>query len=314
MTGAAGWLGSRLVRRLVTGAGDQPLQVYAMVRPGGNRTRLDGLFGRIEVVEADLLDEAGLTRQLDVIRPDVCFHFAWYAVPGLYWRSPENLDSLRGSLSLALGLASLGCRRFVGVGTSAEYLPSGTPLSETSATGGNSLYAASKLAFQLLLAQVADAKRMRWLWARVFYQYGPQEDGRRLVPSVIRALLEGQPALLTPGEQARDFLHVDDVAGAIAAAAASELDGIVNIGSGQAVTVAEIARTIGALMHRPDLIRLGARPADPSDPPYVCADVTRLMSTGWRPTYNLQAGLVDTIEWFRGQPAHAGRTARRQDA
>jgi len=65
------------------------------------------------------------------------------------------------------------------------------------------------------------------------------------------------------------------------------------------VLVAEVTKAIGRMTGHPDLVRLGARPNDPSDPPFVCADPGRLMSTGWRPTYNLETGLANTIEWFR---------------
>lgn len=249
--------------------------------------------------------------QLEAIRPDVCFHFAWYAVPGMYWRSAENLRSLQASIALALRLVALKCQRFVGIGTSAEYATSPEKLSEASPIGSKSMYAATKLAFQLVLQQVAEANDMSWLWARVFYQYGPYEDPRRLVPTVVRALLAGEPALLTTGEQARDFLHVDDVAAGIGTAA-SALNGIINIGSGVPVRVADLATTIGLLIGRPDLLRFGARPNDGADPPFVCADPIRLMSTGWRPTYNLEAGLADTIAWFRRHDAPSRRTVSKE--
>jgi UDP-glucuronate decarboxylase len=288
-------------------AGRRPV-VFALVRPKTDMARLKEVLPSVTLVDCDLLDDAALEARLEAIRPEICFHFAWYAAPGLYLRSPENLRSLQASIALAQGLARLECRRFVGVGTCFEYAMGGERLSESSPTEPQSLYAAAKAAFQLVLQQIAVAQGMRWLWTRVFYQYGPHEDPRRLVPTVTRALLSGEPALLTSGEQSRDFLHVGDVASAIATAAGSELDGIVNIGSGVPVRVADLARAIGTLTGRSDLLRLGARPTDPTDPPFVCADPSRLMSTGWRPTYNLETGLRDTIAWWRGQRAPAGTT------
>jgi nucleoside-diphosphate-sugar epimerase len=279
-----------------------------MVRPGSDPWRLRDIETSLTLVECDLGDRSELDARLAAIRPDVCFHFAWYAVPGLYLRSNENLEAMQASVFLALRLAALECRRFVGIGTCFEYAMRRERLSESSPTEPRSVYAASKLAFQLLLQQIAQAAQMHWLWARAFYQFGPYEDPRRLVPTVIRALLAGEPALLTSGEQERDFLHVEDVASAIGTAAQSSLDGIVNIGSGMPVRVAELALTIGAMIGRPDLVRLGARANDPNDPAFVCADPGRLMSTGWRPTYNLETGLANTIEWSRHQLAGAGKT------
>jgi nucleoside-diphosphate-sugar epimerase len=300
VTGAGGWLGSHLVRWLTgpSTAGPKPA-VFALVRPGSDPWRLRDIQASITLVECDLGDRAELDARLQTIRPDVCFHFAWYAVPGLYLHSNENLAAVEASVYLALQLAALDCRRFVGIGTCFEYRMGHARLAESDPTEPRSIYAASKLAFELLLQQIATARQMRWLWARVFYQFGPYEDARRLVPTVIRALLAGEPALLTSGEQQRDFLHVEDVASAIGTAAQSSLDGIVNIGSGEPVRVADLASMIGSMTGHPDLVRLGARPNDPNDPAFVCADPSRLMSTGWRPTYNLETGLAQTIEWFR---------------
>jgi nucleoside-diphosphate-sugar epimerase len=310
VTGAGGWLGSHLVRWLInkpSPAGPRPV-VFALVRPGADLWRLRDIQASLNMVECDLGDRSELDARLAAIRPDVCFHFAWYAVPGLYLRSNENLEAMEASVFLALRLAALECRRFVGIGTCFEYAMRREPLSESSPTEPRSVYAASKLAFQLLLQQIAEAAQMRWLWARVFYQFGPYEDARRLVPTVVRAMLAGEPALLTSGEQVRDFLHVEDVAAAIGTAAFSRVDGIVNIGSGVPVRVADLAMKIGTLAGRADLVRLGARPNDPNDPAFVCADPSRLMSTGWRPTYNLETGLANTIEWSRRQLAGAGKT------
>src|SRR5207248_9719547 len=129
--------------------------------------------------------------------------------------------------------------------------------------------------------------------------YGPYEYTRQQEQTVQLDLMADKPASLTSGEQERDFLHVEDVASAIGTAARSELEGIVNIGSGTPVRVADLALMIGRMTGHPDLVRLGARPNDPNDPAFVCSDPARLTSTGWRPTYNLETGLANTIEWFR---------------
>ncbi len=263
----------------------------------------------MRLVSCDLLDQASLARHLEAARPNACFHFAWYAVPGLYWRSLENLNSLQASTALAVQLAQLGCDRFVGIGTCFEYDDTRGRLSESSPARPRSLYAAAKLACALLLEQIAAAEGMRYTWARVFYQYGPGEDARRLVPAVIQALLKGERALLSPGEQVRDYLHVEDVVAGIDAAA-DALDGVVNIGSGVPVRVADIVHKIGELTGRAELIALGAVPQDPADPIYICADSTKLQSTGWRPAYNLESGLADTIEWWSQELAAGSGEAR----
>ncbi len=270
----------------------------ALVRTGRDRWRLRGLEPSLTLIDCDLGDHARVRQHLADLRPQLVFHCAWYAVPGDYLHSQENLTALADSLNLARGAKENDCRHFVGVGTCFEYDTGPQPLSETSPTGPRSLYAAAKLALHLVLEQMRG-EGMGVTWARLFYLYGPMEDARRLVPSVVRALLAGEPVAISPGQQVRDFLHVEDVAAALAALGQRHLDGVFNIGSGQPVTVADVAITLGRLCGSEALVRLGARPYSPGDPMYVCADVTRLSSTGWHPAYTLETGLSDTIRWWR---------------
>jgi nucleoside-diphosphate-sugar epimerase len=136
-------------------------------------------------------------------------------------------------------------------------------------------------------------------WLRFFYQYGPGEDERRLVASACRAVLRGDPVKVSPGEQRRSFLHIDDVAAAVVAVAESRLAGCVNIGATDASSIREIVTTIGALGGRPDLIQLGAVPYYEGEPMLIQADNRKLKSTGWTERFTLQQGLRDTFEWWK---------------
>ena len=119
---------------------------------------------------------------------------------------------------------------------------------------------------------------------------------------MIRSLLDGQVAKVTPGEQVRDFLHVEDVASAIWSVAQSDMQGVVNIGSGRPVTVRDVVTQIGSILNKEDLIALGALPYGDSDPKFVCANNRRLVeNTDWVPRYDLEKGLRHTIEWWRRQ-------------
>src|ERR1700738_362447 len=103
------------------------------------------------LIECDLGDHARVRQLLAERHPELCFHCAWYAVPGEYLHGLENLTSLANSLNLARGARESGCRHFVGVGTCFEYDISTGPLSETSPTRPQTLYAAAKLALHLVL-------------------------------------------------------------------------------------------------------------------------------------------------------------------
>src|SRR5947207_1792244 len=102
VTGAAGWIGSHLVARLVEDE-TEPL-VYAMVRTSARPDRLRSLLPRIHIVECDLDDLEATKTTILRIRPDICYHLAWFAVPSEYLASSENLRSLVASLNLLQAL------------------------------------------------------------------------------------------------------------------------------------------------------------------------------------------------------------------
>ena len=300
VTGANGFVGSQVARVLLQGGHE----VRASVRPGSSRAAVEDLAPRIEWVPMDLFSAdastlAGLARGVDR-----CIHLAWYAVPGKYLAASENVACVAGSLRLLEALATEGCRRAVFVGSCFEYDFEPGTLTETGPVRPQSLYAASKLATSLMGEQLARLRGIGFAWARLFYLYGPFEDGRRLVPAVIDSLLNGKSVDVTKGTQIRDFLHVADVGAALAAIALSDLTGVVNVGSGRRVTVREIVATIESQIGQEGLVRFGARPENPTDPPVVVADNRRLVEgTGWSAAYDLAGGLRQTIEWSKARHA-----------
>jgi nucleoside-diphosphate-sugar epimerase len=301
VTGPTGFIGAQVVRVLV----DQGCEVHGVVRPDSDRRRIERLLPKIGIIPVDLYDGEAVRVQLEKLRPDLCLHLAWTTEPGKYLRSLDNVRLLQASLQLATGLAAAGCTRFVGVGTCFEYDTDAGYLSEQTPTRPRTLYAAAKTSLATILEQLQSVTGMQSAWIRLFYQYGPYEDERRLVPSVISPLLRGQVAAVGPGTQIRDYLHVEDVARAIWAVAQERgLTGPVNVGSGQPVSVREVVTTIGDLIGRADRIAWGAGPADPADPPFICANTARLRRhTAWTPRYGLAEGLRLTVDWWREQLA-----------
>jgi nucleoside-diphosphate-sugar epimerase len=298
LTGATGFIGSQVARALRSAGHD----VRVSIRPDSDRSAIADLADGLEFEVCDLWaasdgELAGLCRGADL-----CVHAAWYAVPGEYLASPENLRCVSGSLALIDALAAAGCPRVAMVGSCFEYEFGPEPLRESSPVDPRSLYAAAKAATRFMGGQLAALRGMSFLWARPFYQYGPFEHPKRLVPAVMTALLRGERVDVSSGVQVRDFLHVRDVGAALAAAATSELTGVVNVGSGRPVTVREIVTTIESLVGASGLVNFGGRPDNPTDPPFVVADVGRLTgATGWAPRRDLREGLRDTLEWWKAR-------------
>lgn len=298
LTGVTGFIGSHLARFLV----QEKHNVYALIRPQSDLWRIQDILPQLKPVTANLLNLNEVYSYLEKIRPELCIHMAWYAVPGKYLHSTKNIEMLNATVRLAAHLENLGCRKFIGIGTCFEYDTSLGYLSETSLTRPNNLYAACKLAAQMILAQLANISKMQVAWLRLFYQYGPFEHQKRLVPAVICELLQNQPVKVTKGEQVRDFLYIEDVVAAIWAVSQSNLTGPVNIGSGRPVQVRELVAQIGKLLNRLDLVNFGALPYRESDPMFVCANNRLLVEhTGWQPRYGLKDGLAQTVTWWKHQ-------------
>ena len=296
ITGATGFIGSHLTRLLV----HQGYTVFALVRPTADLWRISDLTASINLVEGDLAAFDSWERELQSIRPEVCFHLAWFNVPREFISSLENLQMLHVSLRLADYLARSGCKKLIAAGTCAEYDSDFGYLSETSQTKPRSLYAACKLALFLILEQQLPMLKMDFAWMRLFHLYGPREDSRRLVPYVICSLLRNEPARLTTGDQIRDFLHVEDVAAALWATGEGNLTGPINVGSGKPIAVRDIASQIGNLLDRSHLIRLGAEEHWDTTIPFICANNMLLKTkTNWAPQFSLADGLQHTIAWWR---------------
>ena len=194
-------------------------------------------------------------------------------------------------------LKDSGCQRFIAAGTCFEYATSDPPQRESTPTKPSTLYVQSKLELLHALQSVG----IEFAWVRFFYQYGPHEDSRRLVPVIINSLLNAQEVKLVPGDRTRDYLYIEDVASAVCAVAQSDVTGPVNIGSGSPVTVRDLALKIGQLLNRPELIKIGALPYSANEPMHLLADNTKLRGTGWRPVVSLDDGLRQTVEWWKSQ-------------
>jgi len=252
---------------------------------------------------ADLLDGNQLSEVMRRVAPTHLLHLAWNAIPGVYVSSLDNVDWLRSSLHLVQLFRELGGERVVGAGTCFEYDWSyGYCREPLTPLNPSTLYGTCKHALQLALASFGEGAGLSSAWGRIFFLYGPHEYESRLVASVIRAVLRSETAPCSSGNQIRDFLHVQDVAGAFVALLDSRVTGPVNIASGRPVTVGEVVETIGNQLERQDLIARGALPDRPNEPSILLADVSRLTSeVGYSPRHDLHTGLRDTISWWRRQ-------------
>jgi nucleoside-diphosphate-sugar epimerase len=253
--------------------------------------------------QADLLQPGAAKALLAEVKPTHLLHLAWFVVPGKLITAPENFAWVRASMELVQEFAAQGGKRVTVCGSGYEYdWNYGYCSEKLTPAVPNTVYGSCKQALNLLVQSFASQNALNAAWGRVFFLYGPNEHPQRLVSSVILSLLKGDPAKTSHGKQIRDYMHVQDVADGMVALLDSEVTGSVNVSSGQATTLREIVLTIGRLVGKPELVQLGAIPARANDTPLVVGENLRLLNeVGWQQRYDLETGLQQTIDWWKGQ-------------
>lgn len=250
LTGAGGFVGGAVLRRLLE-------EGHRVVTWGRSVQAPDA---RAPHRQIDLLgaDDATLRGLAERDGCDQLIHAAWYTNHTDYLVADINRDWLEASTRLFSAYRLAGGSRITGIGTCAEYAPDGgrcvegeTPLRPTTLYGE-----CKKASSERLLAATNTA------WARVFFVYGPGDRAGRLVPHLLDQARKGRFVAVRYGGLRRDYIHIDDLAAQIVALAMSGATGAFNTGTGDAVTLSDIAQSAARAAGRPDL----AEPNDLTDP------------------------------------------------
>ncbi|MGH3628562.1 MAG: NAD-dependent epimerase/dehydratase family protein [Sciscionella sp.] len=302
ITGAGGFVGARLAEQLL----DRGLQPTLLVRPGSDHWRLAHLRAAAEVLEVDLRDLRAVHRALDSTRPECVFHLAAHGAYSWHDDPRAILEiNLMGTLSLLEAATQSSVSTFVHAGSSSEYGFKDHAPSESEAPEPNSYYAVAKTAATLLGQYMAAQHDLRVTTLRLSSVYGPWEEPRRLVPTLISRGLCGELPPLVEPETGRDFVFVDDVCDAFLAVATADrpTSAIYNVGSGIQTTVRELVEVARRELVIEIAPHWGAYPARPWDARVWVSDPRRIQrDLGWHPSHDLHRGFSATVAWLREQP------------
>lgn len=265
LTGSGGFVGRQILKALHA----EKVPVRIVVRNRALRPALASFIAESTIQTNNLFTENEDWWRQVCNGVDTIIHAAWYVEPGKYLQSSLNMDCLLGTLTMAKGAAAAKVRRIVGIGTCFEYDMTAGFLSVNTPLMPMTPYAGAKAATFQALSQWLPLVNIEFLWCRLFYLFGEGEDSRRLVPYIRSQLLAGHDAMLSSGTQIRDFMDVADAGQQIALAAMSSRQGPMNICTGNAITIRQLAEKIGDELGRPDLLKFGAREDRPFDPPIV---------------------------------------------
>ncbi len=318
ITGAGGFIGANLARRLIR----EGHQTHLVVSPRGNPWRLEELHGQALLHRLDLCDAERVRQTIEAVRPDWVFHLAAH---GAYsWQTDTKSifqTNLMGTIHLVEACSAVGIEAMVNTGSSSEYGWKDHPPDENESLEPNSSYAVSKASATLYCRQVAQSTGLRLCTLRLYSVYGSYEEPARLMPSLlIHALQGGYPSLARP-KVARDFVYIDDCIDAyLMAIAASDLPpgAVYNVGSGVQTTLAEVVDVVRRLFHLKVPAVWASMPDRSWDTDTWVANSRRVQyELGWRPRTSLTEGLRKFRDWIaqpRWQTLYRQRLALRKSA
>jgi UDP-glucose 4-epimerase len=299
VTGATGFIGSWLTRRLL----HEGMQVAILARASSDLWRLDPLTSRFQCITADLQNICPAADAIRTFAPDVVFHLAWTGGNSAKFNDDiaQVYANVPGSLELLRLASEAGAKVFINLGSCVEYGHFRIPVRETDPVEPTTLYGAAKHAVEDLTLRMAPQLGLRVASVRVFWAYGPGDDGARLIPSLTQKLLAGVRHSMTPATQLWDYTYITDVVDALFRLAHTpEASGVFNLGSGNPRPLREIAEQLRELTGSAAEIGFGEIPFSATQIMHLEADISRLKQvTGWRPQTTLAEGLRRTVAWHR---------------
>lgn len=308
VTGAGGFVGSAVVRALLSGPvtlwNGSPLErVIAVLRPGGSPYRLEGCLpsSTCSLVEADVTDPRHVAAMIDEIRPRAVVHAA------MDRRINETLSEseirrfvLDPIARIAHALARVGDHRFVHTGSSWVLGP-GECLDESADLDPRSPYAIHKARADELVSEMGAGGDVRCVNLRLFNLFGRYEAETRLLPHMVSRLTNRRPVKLSSGERIRDFTDVDDMARAYVRALEADVDAegtVYHIGSGRGTTIRDFAFRVADVTGGHDLIEFSVHDVPDGGLEVQVADPRRAREVlGWEAS-RIDDAIQTMVKWW----------------
>lgn len=261
ITGATGFVASRLTRRLV----ERGWRVHAVIRPSARLDQLSPVLPRVTLHHHDGSMD-GMLRVVETARPDVVFHLASLFLA--QHKTPDVVPLINSNVAfgsqLLEAMAVHGCHRLVNTGTAWQHYAD----QEYSPV---CLYAATKQAFEAIIQYYVEAGALRAITLKLCDTYGPGDPRPKLLAVLKNAAATGQTMQMSPGDQRLDLVYIDDVCDAFEIAARRLLDGRVTghetyaVRSGASCTLKELFRLVETILGHAIPAEWGARPYRPRE-------------------------------------------------
>ena len=296
VTGASGFLGTHLCRRL-TESGADVFGVSRSSEPEESHCK--------QWLPADMGDFDSVQQIFQVAQPEVIFHLSGHGVgsPDLENVLPTFRNDLLTTVNVLTVATKHRVRRFIMAASLEEpQLGAADPLP-------SSPYAAAKWASSSYARMFHRLYATPVVLTRPMMAYGPGQKPHKLIPYVTRALLKGQEPTLSSGSRLADWVYVDDVIdGMLAASVTPGVEGSsIDLGSGVLVCIRDLVLQLAGIIGNGVAPKFGALPDRPLEKVRAANTTEAYDKLGWKQQTSLASGLQQTVEWYRKTLAHADR-------
>ena len=301
LTGATGFIGSHLLKRLIK----EGCNVHISIRQDSSLWRIEKFRNDFITHKIDLIDFETVKSLIQQIKPNIIFHLASYGVDYRQQNIYRAIDvNVIASVNLFEAFLANNGHKFIYTGTCLEYGHKSVPVSELDALVPIGIYGATKTSSVHILSNMTTSMESgKLIVLRPAGVFGEYEGIHKFVPQVIDKLSDKIPVGMTPGEQMRDYIYINDLIDAYILTAVVPLKNkveTINIGSGKGITMKDFALMISKHIDvSNDLLQFGAVPYRPDEMMYLVANIDKAKSLlGWEPKVPIEKGLEHTIKWY----------------
>lgn len=302
ITGGAGFIGSEFTRQAV--ARGYRVSVLDSLTYAGDRSRLKSVSSKIVFHRTDISNTRAVTFLIKRLRPEIIVHFAaeTHVDRSILDGQIFLVTNILGTQVLLEASRAFGVKKFVHMSTDEVYgdVKRGDA-SERSPFQPNSPYSVSKAAADMLVSAYARTYKLQVNIVRASNNYGPWQYPEKLIPVIIsKALRHEKVPVYAKGLNVREWLFVSDCASGVMAVMERGLEGeAYNISSGIHRRNIDVVRAVLRLLKRPESLIQFVEDRPGHDFRYSISCAKANEELGWKPSYNFERGLAETVSWYQ---------------
>lgn len=309
VTGGAGFIGSNFVFHMLKKYPDYRIICLDKLTYAGNLSTLASVMDNpnFRFVKADICDREAVNKLFEEEHPDIVVNFAAESHvdrsiedPGIFLQT-----NIIGTSVLMDACRKYGIQRYHQVSTDEVYgdLPLDRPdlfFTEETPIHTSSPYSSSKAAADLLVLAYHRTYGLPVTISRCSNNYGPYHFPEKLIPLMIsRALADEELPVYGNGENVRDWLHVSDHCEAIDLIIhKGKVGEVYNIGGHNERTNLQVVQTILKALDKPESLIKYVKDRPGHDRRYAIDPTKIETELGWKPKYNFDTGIAQTIQWY----------------